>query len=131
MALTKVGETIFQDNLNLELNNKEEEVGAFIQDRSTSTKDKVVPFRKFVGQNIKPNKKDYSLGFIFPGNCVEVQKEIKATFDEETEKACNASKAFKACFGNYAIGVQKARSTYFKKQTLIKNTRIFRPHACG
>ena len=37
MALTEVAETIFQENLNQEQNNPEEEVGAFIQDRSTST----------------------------------------------------------------------------------------------
>ena len=123
-------------NLNQEQNQTEEKVGASIRDRSTSTKDEVVPFRKFVGQNRKPNKKDCSLGFIFPDNCVEVQKEIKATFDEETEKAFNASKAFKACFGNYAIGAlfwkeKKALSTHFKKQTLIKSTTFFRRYACG
>jgi hypothetical protein len=44
------------------------------------------------------------LVLFFPENRVKVQKEIKATFDKETEKAYNASKAFKACFGNYAIG---------------------------
>ena len=75
MALTEVAETIFQDNLNQELNNQEEEVGASIQDRSTSTKDKVVPFRTVLGQTTKP-KKDYSLGFIFPGNCVEIQDHL-------------------------------------------------------
>ena len=61
MALTEVAETIFQENLNQEQNNPEEEVWAFIQDRSTSTNDKVVPFRKVVDQKIKL-KKDYSLG---------------------------------------------------------------------
>ena len=54
MALTEVAETIFQENLNQEKNNPEEEV-----DRSTSTKDKVVPFQKNVGQNIKPKKTYY------------------------------------------------------------------------
>ena len=44
MALTKVAETIFQENLNQEQNNPEEEVRASFQDRSTSTKDNVVPF---------------------------------------------------------------------------------------
>ena len=90
-----------------------------IQDWSTSTKDKVVPF---VGQNIKPNKKDYSLGFIFPGNCVKVQKEIKATFDEETKKAYNASKAFKACFGNYAIGALFRKEK--KPRALISRNKL-------
>ena len=50
MALTEVVETIFQENLNQGQNNPEKEVWAFIQDRSTSTKDKVVSFWKVVGQ---------------------------------------------------------------------------------
>jgi hypothetical protein len=61
----KIYWTVVQET-QAELALTEEKVRASIRDRSTSTKNKVVPFRKFVGQNIKPNKKDYSLGFIFP-----------------------------------------------------------------
>ena len=103
MALTEVAETIFQDNLNQELNNQEEEVGASIQDRTISPTDKVVPFQTTLGQTTKP-KKDYSLGFVFPGNCVEIHKEIKQIFNEEMEKSCKASPALKTCLQNCAIG---------------------------
>ena len=72
---------------------QEKEVGASIRDRTTSPTDKVVPFQTTLGQTTKP-KKDYSLGFIFPGNCVEIHREIKI-FDEEMEKSCQASPAFK------------------------------------
>ena len=82
---------------------QEKEVGASIRDRTTSPTDKVVPFQTTLGQTTKP-KKDYSLGFIFPGNGVEIHKEIKKIFDEEMEKSCKASPAFKACFQNCAIG---------------------------
>ena len=85
LALTEVAENIFQYNLNQEPNNQEEEFRASIQDRSTSTKDKVVPFWNSSWSKHKP-KKDCFLGFIFPGNCVEIQKEIKTIFDEELEK---------------------------------------------
>ena len=56
MALTEVAETIFQENLNQEQNDQEKDVGAFIQDRSTSTKDKVVPFRTVFGQTQNQKK---------------------------------------------------------------------------
>ena len=129
MALTEVAETIFQENLNQERNNPEEEVGVLIQETSTSTKHKVVPSRKSCVQNIKPNQ-DYSLGFIFPGNCVEIHKEIKTIFDEEMKKMCNSSKTFKVCFQNYAIvalfEMKKAWSNDCKKQTLIKSSSLFR-----
>ena len=65
LALTEVAENIFQYNLNLEPNNQEEEFRASIQDRSTSTKDKVVPFWNSSWSKHKP-KKDCFLGFIFP-----------------------------------------------------------------
>ena len=102
MALTEVVETIFQENLKKQQNNPEEEVGAFIQDRSTSTKDKVVLFQTVFGQNTKP-KKDYSW-FYLPRKLFRNTQEIKTNFDEAMEKSCKASTAFKACFQNYAIG---------------------------
>ena len=46
----------------------------------------------------------YFLGFVFPGNCVKIHKEIKKIFEEEMEKSCKASTTFKACFENCAIG---------------------------
>ena len=82
---------------------QEKEVRASIQDRTISPTDKVVPFQTTLGQTTKP-KKDYSLGFVFPGNCVEIHKEIKKIFNEEMEKSCKTSPAFKACFQNCAIG---------------------------
>ena len=104
MALSEVTESIFQYNLQPDQNIQDKEVGASIQNRTTSPTDKVVvSFQTTLDQTTKP-KKDYSLGFVFPGNCVEIHKEIKKIFDEEMEKSCKASPTFKACFQNCAIG---------------------------
>ena len=78
-------------------------VGTSIKEGIISPKDKVVSFQITLDQTTKP-KKDYFLGFVFPGNCVEIHKEIKKIFDEEMEKSCKASTTFKACFQNCAIG---------------------------
>ena len=77
--------------------------GTSIRERIISPTDKVVAFQTTLDQTTKP-KKDYSLGFVFPGNCVEIHKDIKKIFDEELEKNCKASPTFKACFENCAIG---------------------------
>ena len=82
---------------------QEKEVGASIQDRTISPTDKVVPFQTNSGSNNKTPKKNYSLGFVFPGNCVEIHKEIKKIFNEEMEKSCKTSPAFKACLKNCAM----------------------------
>ena len=103
MALNEVAESIFQDHLQPDQNTQEKEVGASIKERTISTTDKVVSFQTALGQTTEP-KKDYSLGFVFPGNCVEIHKEIKQIFNEEMEKSCKASPAFSACFQNCAFG---------------------------
>ena len=102
MALNEVAESISQDHLQQDQNMQEKEVGATIQGRTTSPTDKVVSFQTTLGQTTKP-KKDYSLGFVFPGNCVEIHKEIKKIFNEEMEKSCKTSPAFKAYFQNCAM----------------------------
>ena len=103
MALHDVTESIFQYNLQPDQNMQEKEVEASIQDRTISPTDKVVPFQTTLGQTTKPQKKDSSHGFVFPGNCVEIHKEIKKIFNEEMEKSCKTSPSFKACFKNCAM----------------------------
>ena len=44
MALSEIAESIFQDNLQPDQNMQEKEVGASIQDRTTSPTDEVVLF---------------------------------------------------------------------------------------
>ena len=103
MALDEVAESIFQDHLKPDQNKQEKEVGTSIKEGIISPTDKVVSFQTTLDQTTKP-KKDYFLGFVFPGNCVEIHKEIKKIFDEEMEKSCKASPTFKACFQNCATG---------------------------
>jgi len=95
---------------------QEKEVGASIQDRTISPTDKVVPFQTTLGQTTKP-KKDYSLGFVFPGNCVEIHKEIKKIFNEEMEKSCKTSPAFKAYFQNCAVERLFPRQNFNKQSS--------------
>ena len=57
MALSEVAESIFQDHLEQDQNMQEKEVGASIQDRTISPRDKVVPFQTTLGQTTKPQKK--------------------------------------------------------------------------
>ena len=102
LALTEVAETLFAESLMSDKTRTEETDGT-LQKRITSPKDKVGKSLNSDCQNTKPNK-DYSLDFVFPGNCIEVQREIKDIFDEEMKKACNSSKVFKDCFSNCAIG---------------------------
>ena len=101
MVLDEAAEDTFKDHLKPDQNEKE--TGTSIRERIISPKDKVVSFQTTLDQITKP-KKDYSLGFVFPGNCVEIHKEIKKIFEEEMEKSCKASTTFKACFENCAIG---------------------------
>ena len=56
MALNEVAERIFQDHLQPDQNMQEKEVGASIQDRTTSPTDKVVSFQTTLGQTTKPEK---------------------------------------------------------------------------
>ena len=91
MVLDEAAEGTFQDHLKPDQNEKE--TGTSI--RIISPTDKVVSFQTTLDQTTKP-KKDYFLGFVFPGNCVEIHKEIKKIFDEEMEKSCKASPTFKA-----------------------------------
>ena len=85
MALDEVAEGTFQDHLKPDQNKQEKETGTSIRERIISPTDKVVSFQTTLDQTTKP-KKNYSLGFVFPGNCVEIHKEIKKIFEEEMEK---------------------------------------------
>ena len=105
ISLDEVAESTFQDHLKSDQNKQEKEIGTSIKEGIISPTDKVVPFQTTLDQTTKP-KKDYSLGFVFPGNCVEIHKEIKKIFEEEMEKNCKASATFKACFENCAIGAR-------------------------
>ena len=101
MVLDEAAEDNFQEHLKPDQN--ERETGTSIRERIISPTDKVVSFQTTLDQTTKL-KKDYFLGFVFPGNCVEIHKAIKKIFDEELEKNCKASPTFKACFENCAIG---------------------------
>ena len=75
MVLDEAAEDNFQDHLKPDQNKQEKETGTSIRERIISPTDKVVSFQTTLDQTTKP-KKDYSLGFVFPGNCVEIYKEI-------------------------------------------------------
>ena len=40
---------------------------------------------------------DYSLGFVFPGECYEVRKKILDAFNEQMLNACKKSKSVSDC----------------------------------
>ena len=105
-----------------------DKVVSFIRERIISPTDKVVSFQTTLDQTTKP-KKDYSLGFVFPGNCVEIHKEIKKIFEEEMEKSCKASTTFKACFENCAIGAlfrnEKKLGAIISKRNFNKSSSSF------
>ena len=74
MVLDEAAEGTFQDHLKPDQNEKE--TGTSIRERIISPTDKVISFQTTLDQTTKP-KKDYSLGFVFPGNCVEIHKKSK------------------------------------------------------
>ena len=109
---------------------QEKEVGASIKERTISPTDKVVSFQTTLVKQ-QNRKKDYSLGFVFPGNWVEIHKEIKQIFNEEMEKSCKTSPVFfSACFQNCAFGAlfrkgKKVWSNNLQNKTLINKAAVF------
>ena len=109
MALTEVAETTLQETSTKSRTKQRKRSGLLSGTGAPLQKIRLYLFENLLVKT-ENQTKDYSLGFIFPGNCVKVQKEIKAIFTKQTEKVYNASKSFKACFGNYAI------SALFRKE---------------
>ena len=92
MALDEVAEGIFQDHLKPD-QNKRKKSGLQARKGSFLQQIRLCLFKQlWVKQQNR--KKDYSLGFVFPGNCVEIHREIKQIFNEEMEKSCKTSPAF-------------------------------------
>ena len=73
-----------------------------IRDGKTSPTDKVVPFGQLSGLKNKKSTNDFSLGFIFPGECYELKKDIQNMFDGEHRKVCTSS--FQQCLKDSHIG---------------------------
>ena len=46
---------------------------------------------------------DFSLGFVLPGECFELKKDILSIFNEEQQRSCRKSRKFKECFGEKKI----------------------------
>ena len=70
----------------------------------SSLADKVGQFGQLSVLKNKTSSKDFSLGFIFPGECQEVKKVIQNIFGKEYRKACLSSYTFQQCFNNTKIG---------------------------
>ena len=106
-AITEVGEAIFDNHFNTSNQDRSKEVEDLretIKDGKTPTTDKVVPFGKLPGLKSKKSNIDFSLGFVLPGECYELKKDIQNIFDEEYRKASTSSSSFQQCFNNTKIG---------------------------
>ena len=88
-AITEVGEEIFDNHFNTSNQDRSKEVEdprETIKDGKTSTTDKVALFGKLPGLKSKKTNIDFSLGFVFPGECYELKKNIQNIFDKNIEK---------------------------------------------
>ena len=106
-VITEVGEAIFDNHFNTSNQDRSKEVENLretFKDGKTSTTDKVVPFGKLPGLKSKKSNIDFSFGFVLPGECYELKKDIQNIFDEEYRKACISSSSFQQCFINTRIG---------------------------
>ena len=106
-AITEVGEAIFDNHFNTSNQDRSKEVEDLretIKDGKTPTTDKVVPFGILPGLKSKKSNIDFSLGFVLPGECYELKKDIQNIFDEEYRKASTSSSYFQQCFNNTKIG---------------------------
>ena len=100
-ALTEVAEEIFREHITTKSqdpNLEKQELRGTNKDGTTTPTDKVVPFGKLNDQQISFSRKNFSLGFVFPGECYELKKDIEQIFDEEFKRACHKSTTFKQCF---------------------------------
>ena len=102
-AITEVGELLFQDHLsisNKEWNKAEGDLMGTLKDGKTLLTNKVGQFGQSSVLKNKTSSKDFSLGFILPGECPgqEVKKYVQNIFDEEYRKACLSSHLFQQCF---------------------------------
>ena len=106
-AIMEVGEAIFNDHfnsLNQDRSKEVEDLREIFKDGKTPSTDKVVPFGQLPGLKNKTSNIDFSLGFVLPGECYELKKDIQNIFDEEFRKACMSSSSFQQCFNNTQIG---------------------------
>ena len=46
---------------------------------------------------------DFSLGFVLPGECHQLKKDISTILQEEKKKSCKRSQYFKDCFEEIKI----------------------------
>ena len=96
-ALIEVAEETFQDHLSETDRDQTKTGGDFRdinKDGKTSATDKVVPCGKLPGPKSKKSNIDFTLGFVIPGECYELKKDIQNIFDKEYSKACHSSIIF-------------------------------------
>ena len=101
-----MGEEIFQDHLITSDREQTKAMGDLkdnIKDGKISSTDKVVPFEQSPHFKNQKSTTDFSLDFIFPGECYEIRKDIQNIFDEEYKKACLSSTTFQQCFSKAHI----------------------------
>ena len=100
-TLTEVAEEIFREHITTKSqdpNLEKQELRGANKDGTTTPTDKVVPFGELNALQNSASRKNFSLGFVFPGVCYEIKKDIEYIFDEEFKRACHKSKSFKQCF---------------------------------
>ena len=79
-ALTEVAEEMFREHITTKSqdpNLGKQELRGTNKDGTTTPTDKVVPFGELNDQQISVSRKNFSLGFVFPGECYELKKGIE------------------------------------------------------
>ena len=95
-AIIEVAEETFSNNLGEELTTREANFPVALEEMTISPINKVgsktnqiVPYTK----EEKPQV-DFSLGFVLPGECFELKKDILSIFNEEQQISCQKSRKF-------------------------------------
>jgi len=100
-ALTEVVKEIFREHTTTqsqEPNQEKKELRGTNKDRTPTPTEKVGPFNELNDLQNSLSRKNFSLGFVFPGECYKIKKYIEYISDEEFKRACHKSHSFKQCF---------------------------------
>ena len=100
-----MAEDTLNNDLATDLNLEGERTGTSNDLKSVISPDKVSKNTLFRNSETQTKAEvDYSLGFVFPGECHEVKQKIQDIFNQEMLVACNKSKVFSECFKNTPVG---------------------------
>ena len=104
-AIIEVAEETFSNNLGEEPTTMEGNFPVALEEMTTSPINKVGSKTNQMVSYTKQEKPQvvFSLGFVLPGECFELKKDILSIFNEEQQRSCRKSRKFKECFGEKKI----------------------------